>query len=197
MKKDEACVAFMDTLLEGRGKRMKSLSQEDFDLVMKVMENPSAFFKAQDTRTWLGTQRDETKDVLDPELRQRVINEHMVFFKERIDELQQDIELESHSLKQMRESIQKDCSVLQDEIGKDEVKEGHLEKVGKKQGHASKAKNKCGLLRIALLRHCKHKGGTDNSANVSPSLLIETGESIPLVMSLMPGKSYYNSRLDG
>lgn len=130
MKKDEAWVVFMDTLLEGRGERIKTLSQ-DFDLVMKVMENPSDFIKTQDSRSWWG-KRDETKDVLDPELRQRVVNEHVVFFKYRIDELQQDVKLESASLKKMRESIQKDCSALSDEIGKDEGKEERLDKVGKK-----------------------------------------------------------------
>jgi hypothetical protein len=130
MKKDEAWVVFMDTLLEGRGERINTLSQ-DFDLVMRVMENPSVFIKTHDSRSWWG-KRDETKDLLDPELRQRVINEHMVFFKYRIDELQQDVKLESASLKKMRESIQKDCSALSDEIGKDEGKEGRLDKVGKK-----------------------------------------------------------------
>jgi translation initiation factor 2B subunit (eIF-2B alpha/beta/delta family) len=134
MKKDEAWVVFMDTLLEGRGERVKSLLQ-DFSLVLKVMENPSAFSReAQvDSRFWWGIKREhEKKDVLDPELRQRVVNEHMEFFKDRMDELQQDIQVESDSLKQMRESIQKDCSILQDEIGKDETKEERLDKVGRK-----------------------------------------------------------------
>ena len=130
MKKDEAWVVFMDTLLEGRGERIKTLSQ-DFDLVMRVIDNPTVFVKKQDSRHWWGN-RDESKDALDPELRQRVITEHMVFFKYRLDELQQDVKLESASLKKMRESIQKDCSALSDEIGKDEVKGERLDKVHKK-----------------------------------------------------------------
>jgi hypothetical protein len=134
MKKDEAWVVFMDTLLEGRGEQVRALSQ-DFMLVMKVMDDPSAFSRharVVDSRSWWGTKRDETGDVLDPELRQRVIAEHMDFFKGRMDELKQDIRVESDSLKQMRKSIQKDCAILQDEIGKDEITDERFGKVGKK-----------------------------------------------------------------
>lgn len=131
MKKDEAWVVFMDTLLEGRGERMSSLSQ-DFDLVMKVVENPSAFSQWHETKTWWGKRTGETKDVLTPELRQRVVAEHLDFFKIRLDETVDDIREESDSLKQMRRSIQKDCVTMQEEIGKDESKEGHFEKVGKR-----------------------------------------------------------------
>jgi hypothetical protein len=124
----------MHTLLEGRGERVRALSQ-DFMLVMKVMDNPSAFSREErvDSRSsWWGTKRDEKRDVLDPDLRQRVINEHMEFFKDRVDELQQDINLESDSLEQMRRSIQKDCSILQDEIGKDEMKDERFDILGKR-----------------------------------------------------------------
>jgi hypothetical protein len=134
MKKDEAWVVFMDTLLEGRGERVKALSQ-DFMLVMKVMDDPSAFCRevVVDSRYWWGStgKREEKKDALDPELRQRVIREHVEFFKDRVDELQEDVKAESDSLKQMRLSIQKDCSILQDEIGKDEMRDERLDKVGK------------------------------------------------------------------
>lgn len=47
-------------------------------------------------------------------------------------ELQQDIIMESQSLKDMRVSIQKDCNKLQGEIGKDESKEERINKVGQR-----------------------------------------------------------------
>ena len=131
MKKDEAWVVFMDTLLEGRADRMKNLS-EDFELVMKVMENPHALSQSDEMRNWWGKRKGGTKDILDPELRNRVLNEHLDFFKHRMGDLQQDIRMESKSLKEMCVSIQKDCAALQYEIGKDEMKEERINKVGQK-----------------------------------------------------------------
>lgn len=172
MKKDEAWVVFMDTMLEGRGERINTLSQ-DFDFVMKVMENPSVFIETQDSRNWWG-KKDEKKDVLDPDLRQRVITEHMVFFKYRLDELQQDVKLESASLKKMRESIQKDCSALSDEIGKDLLKGERLDKVHKKDMLAKLKQVWASPNRPISSPNREQRR---NAATICPSCLIETGDS--------------------
>lgn len=132
MKKDEAWVVFMETLLEGRADRMQNLS-EDFDLVLKVLDNPlAASAPSGEERNWWGKRKATTTDVIDPELRSRVIKEHLDFFQHRMGELQQDIRMESQSLMDMRVSIQNDCAVLQAEIGKDESKEERLSHVGQK-----------------------------------------------------------------
>lgn len=131
MKKDEAWVVFMETLLEGRADRMQNLS-EDFELVLKVLKNPRALsHQSEEKHSWWGKGK-SVKDIVDPELRERVVKEHMDFFQTRMADLQQDIRMESQSLKDMRMSIQKDCLALQAEIGKDESKEERINKVGQK-----------------------------------------------------------------
>lgn len=133
MKKDEAWVVFMETLLEGRADRMQNLS-EDFDLVLKVMENPHALSQSEETNRWWGKRKSASpKEAVDPELRNRVVREHMDFFKTRMGDLHQDIRMESDSLKDMRISIQKDCAALQAEIGKDESKDERINKVGQSE----------------------------------------------------------------
>lgn len=130
-KKDEAWVLFMENILEGRADRMETLSQ-DFELVLKVLDNPRALSKqSEEVHSWWG-KRKGTTAIVDPELRERVVKEHMDFFALRMGELQQDIRMESQSLKDMRVSIQKDCLKLEAEIGKDESKEAKMNRVGQK-----------------------------------------------------------------
>jgi hypothetical protein len=61
-----------------------------------------------------------------------------------VDELQQDVKAESDSLKQMRKLFQKDCSILQDEILKDEMRDKRLGQ-GCQEQHATKSKAHVGI----------------------------------------------------
>lgn len=111
-KKEKEWVDFVARILDRRTDQLKQL-RDDFELVIKVVESP-AVYKADVARNWMG--RNVIKEVYDPELREKVLLEHVSFFKDRIGEIQNDIFVRAISLQGIRDRIENQCSRMEQEI---------------------------------------------------------------------------------
>lgn len=125
MKKEEAWVSFVFQMLSHHKEQMKRLS-EDFDLVLRIVESPAVMSvpppgtptKRNLWKAIRGNLQDE--QVYDPELRQQLLRDHVQFFSDKMHEIEEEINAESHSLSQIRDGIRKDRERLQGDIGRNE-----------------------------------------------------------------------------
>ena len=132
MKKDEAWVLFMGTLLDGRAEQMKGLVR-DFAMFKSVVMGPtdvSAQIQEKQNSWWVhsNSSGQAMGQEWSPGIRQSMIEDHIEYFLDRLQELQDGIKEECRSLSEMRGSIVKECRALQEEIGKEELEEGRLER---------------------------------------------------------------------
>uniref|UniRef100_A0A7S0CMM8 Uncharacterized protein n=1 Tax=Proboscia inermis TaxID=420281 RepID=A0A7S0CMM8_9STRA len=119
MKKEEAWVEFVQRLMVRFEEQVEGLG-EDFDLVLRVVDSP-AVLKPHERKTWFGKSKAQFQDMFDPELRERVLKEHVNFFKERVVEMLNEVVIHTVSLGSMKDGIQRRCLTLKDQIGHDEV----------------------------------------------------------------------------
>mmetsp|Transcript_1073 Transcript_1073/g.1580 ORF Transcript_1073/g.1580 Transcript_1073/m.1580 type:complete len:677 (+) Transcript_1073:52-2082(+) len=110
--KEKEWVDFVARILDRRTDQLKQLSA-DFELVIRVVESP-AVYQTQVSNNWFG--RKEMKEVCDPELREQVLKDHCSFFKERMDEIQNDIFVRAISLQGIRDRIENQCMRMEQEI---------------------------------------------------------------------------------
>mmetsp|Transcript_20102 Transcript_20102/g.33351 ORF Transcript_20102/g.33351 Transcript_20102/m.33351 type:complete len:671 (+) Transcript_20102:27-2039(+) len=110
--KEKEWVDFVARILDRRTDQLKQL-QLDFELVIKVVESP-AVYQTQESKNWFG--RNQLKEVYDPELREQVLREHCAFFKDRMDDIQNDIFVRAISLQGIRDRIDTQCSRMEQEI---------------------------------------------------------------------------------
>jgi hypothetical protein len=111
-QKEKEWVNFVARILDRRTDQLKQL-QLDFELVIKVVESP-AVYQTQESKNWFG--RNQLKEVYDPELREEVLREHVSFFKDRMDDIQNDIFVRAISLQGIRDRIDMQCSRMEQEI---------------------------------------------------------------------------------
>jgi len=110
--KEKQWVDFVARILDRRTDQLKLLS-EDFELVIRVVESP-AVYQTQESRNWLG--RKGVKEVSDPEKREQVLRDHVCFFKDRMDEIQNDIFVRAISLQRIRDRIENQCYQMEQEV---------------------------------------------------------------------------------
>mmetsp|Transcript_12201 Transcript_12201/g.13988 ORF Transcript_12201/g.13988 Transcript_12201/m.13988 type:complete len:696 (+) Transcript_12201:63-2150(+) len=111
-RKEKEWVDFVARILDRRTDQLKLLS-EDFELVIRVVESP-AVYQTQESKTWFG--RKEVKEVSDPEKREQVLRDHVCFFKDRMDEIQNDIFVRAISLQRIRDRIENQCYRMEQEV---------------------------------------------------------------------------------
>jgi len=88
--------------------------QDDFELVIRVVESPAVYQMKEGKPGWF--RRAEYKEVYDPELREKVLSEHVKFFKDRMNEIQNDIFARAISLQGMRDKLQYQCDRMEEEL---------------------------------------------------------------------------------
>jgi len=113
-KKEQEWVDFIAKMLDTRADQIKAL-QEDFELVIRVVESPAVYQMKEGKSGWF--RRAEYKEVYDPELREKVLTEHVQFFKDRMDEIQTGILVRAISLQGMRDRLQNQRERMETEIG--------------------------------------------------------------------------------
>ena len=112
--KEKEWVDFIGKMLDTRTDQLKAL-QEDFELVIRVVESPAVYQMKEGKAGWF--RRAEYKEVYDPELREKVLSEHVKFFKDRMDEIQNDIFVRAISLQGMRDKLEIQCDRMEQSIG--------------------------------------------------------------------------------
>ena len=112
--KEKEWVDFIGKMLDTRTDQLKAL-QEDFELVIRVVESPAVYQMKEGKAGWF--RRAEYKEVYDPELREKVLTEHVKFFKDRMDEIQNDIFVRAISLQGMRDKLEIQCDRMEQNIG--------------------------------------------------------------------------------
>ena len=132
MKKDEAWVLFMGTLLDGRAEQMEGLVR-DFSMFKSVVMGPTDVSAQiqEKQNSWWATSNSKGQAMghdWDPGVQQSMIEEHIEYFLDGLQGLRDGIKAECQSLLEMRESIVKECRALQDEIGKEELEEDRSDK---------------------------------------------------------------------
>ena len=121
--KEREWVDFIAKILDRRTDQLKQL-REDFELVIKVVESP-AVYQTEEKKGWFG--RKEYKEIYDPELREKVLVEHVSFFKDRMDEIQNDIFVRAISLQGIRDRIDAQCNRMSQEIDTVQVEASEME----------------------------------------------------------------------
>lgn len=116
-RKEKEWVDFVAKILNRRTDQLKQL-QEDFELVIKVVESP-AVYQTEEKKGWFG--RKEFKEIYDPDLREKVLKEHVSFFKDRMDEIQNDIFVRAISLQGIKDRIETQCYRMSEEIDNKQV----------------------------------------------------------------------------
>ena len=111
-QKEKEWVDFIARILDRRTDQLKQL-RDDFELVIKVVESP-AVYQTEERRNWMGQK--QKYQVQDPELREQVLREHVSFFKDRMDEIQNDIFVRAISLQGIRDRIDGQCSRMEQEV---------------------------------------------------------------------------------
>ena len=122
-KKEKEWVDFVAKILDRRTDQLKQL-REDFELVIKVVESP-AVYQTEEKKGWFG--RKEFKEIYDPELREKVLKEHVSFFKDRMDEIQNDIFVRAISLQGIKDRIEAQCTRMTEEIDNKQVQADGLD----------------------------------------------------------------------
>jgi hypothetical protein len=111
-RKEKEWVDFVARILDRRTDQLKQL-REDFELVIKVVESP-AVYQVEERTNWMG--KTQKYQVQDPETREQVLREHVCFFKDRMDEIQNDIFVRAISLQGIRDRIDGQCSRMEQEV---------------------------------------------------------------------------------
>jgi hypothetical protein len=112
-RKEKEWVDFIGKMLDTRTDQVKAL-QDDFELVIRVVESPAVYQMKEGKPGWF--RRAEYKEVYDPELREKVLSEHVKFFKDRMNEIQNDIFARAISLQGMRDKLQYQCDRMEEEL---------------------------------------------------------------------------------
>lgn len=132
IKVEEAWVSFVCQVLVTNKEQMAKL-REDFYLVARVVESPDVLMpaKEENNRWWKrGQQKEENKPVemvVDQEMRQHLLSEHIQFFNEKLLEVENDIHTESESLGSIRDSLRMQRDKLEIEIGTSEFERDSLD----------------------------------------------------------------------
>ena len=121
--KEREWVDFIARILDRRTDQLKQL-REDFELVIKVVESP-AVYQTEERKGWFG--KKEYKEIYDPDLREKVLVEHVSFFKDRMDEIQNDIFVRAISLQGIRDRIDVQCHRMTQEIDTVQVEAMEME----------------------------------------------------------------------
>jgi kinesin family protein 4/21/27 len=111
-RKEKEWVDFVARILDRRTDQLKQL-QNDFELVIKVVESP-AIYMTEERRNWIGQK--QRFQIQDPEMREQLLREHVSFFKEKMDEIQSDIFVRAISLQGIRDRIDGQCSRMEQEV---------------------------------------------------------------------------------
>jgi hypothetical protein len=155
IRKDEAWVLFMDTLLDSRADVLSSLVM-DFDWFKSFVNGRGMSAAAPKTRgRWFISKGGSTEAVhvpeWTPEVREKMVEEQMEGFLDRMVDMQNDIKEELQSLREMRTSIERESRALQDEIGKDEVEEqDRLDRGENRKDMLEKLKQAWGLSKSSI-----------------------------------------------
>jgi hypothetical protein len=131
IKVEEAWVNFVYQILETNKEQMRKL-REDFFLVARVVESPE-FPTAKDSKWWQRRLRQRgveapVERTVDPELRQHLLSEHIIFFNEKLLEVESGINAESASLGSIRDALRQQRDTLELEIGTHEFERASLRK---------------------------------------------------------------------
>jgi hypothetical protein len=141
IKVEDSWVSFVCQVLENNKSQMEKL-REDFYLVVRVVESPDVLVpvgsKNNNThpmkypnqknnvnlvdrgkKWWGGVNQSLVQEELtvDPELRQQLLSEHILFFNQKILEIENDMANEHNSLERIRESLRDQRDKLELEIG--------------------------------------------------------------------------------
>jgi hypothetical protein len=143
IKVEDSWVSFVCQVLEHNKGQMERL-REDFFLVVRVVESQDSMVPVGKNATsthmdttnhrsnnndanlvdrgkqwWGGVQQRLLQEELtfDPELRQQLLSEHILFFNQKILEIENDMAKESKSLERIRESLRDQRDKLELEIG--------------------------------------------------------------------------------
>lgn len=111
-RKEKEWVDFVARILDRRTDQLKQL-QNDFELVIKVVESPDIYL-TEERRNWIGQK--QRVQIQDPEMRETLLREHVSFFKDKMDEIQSDIFVRAISLQGIRDRIDSQCSRMEQEV---------------------------------------------------------------------------------
>jgi DNA repair exonuclease SbcCD ATPase subunit len=136
IKVEEAWVSFVFQVLETNKEQMKRL-RDDFVLVSRVVECPDVMVPNHPQTPFLQKMRkritkgdeDVNKDIkmkVDPEIRQKLVEEHLKFFEERMIEMEAHVHSETESLGSIRDSLRAQRDKLEVEIGISEFERDSL-----------------------------------------------------------------------
>mmetsp|Transcript_17578 Transcript_17578/g.31715 ORF Transcript_17578/g.31715 Transcript_17578/m.31715 type:complete len:555 (+) Transcript_17578:2-1666(+) len=142
IKVEEAWVSFVFQVLETNKEQMRRL-RDDFTLVARVVESPdvmvptrSGFLKKVKNRIRQKANKDgagggmemedEIEMKVDPEIRQKLVAEHLQFFEERMVEMEAHVHSETESLGSIRDSLRTQRDKLEIEIGTSEFERDSL-----------------------------------------------------------------------
>ncbi|KAL3912442.1 MAG: hypothetical protein SGILL_006880, partial [Bacillariaceae sp.] len=131
IKVEEAWVSFVFQVLETNTEQMRRL-RDDFTLVARVVESPEVMVPdvpgegfLQKMRTKMRKkEEEESVDQIqmkkDPEIRKKLVSEHLSFFNERMVEMEKHVHNEAQSLGSIRDSLRVQRDKLEVEIGTSE-----------------------------------------------------------------------------
>jgi hypothetical protein len=138
IKVEEAWVSFVFQVLETNKEQMKRL-RDDFALVARVVECPDVMVPNHPQTPFLQKMRkritkgeienDANKEItmkVDPEIRQKLVEEHLQFFEERMIEMESHVHSETESLGSIRDSLRAQRDKLEVEIGISEFERDSL-----------------------------------------------------------------------
>lgn len=135
IKVEEAWVSFVFQVLESNREQMSRL-RDDFSLVARVIESPDVLVPAKFPRLQkLFRRKPEDGDndggspmVVDDSIRQKLVEEHLNFFRERMVEMEEHVCSETESLGSIRDSLRSQRNKLELEIGTSELEKEILDK---------------------------------------------------------------------
>jgi Kinesin motor domain len=136
IKVEEAWVSFVFQVLESNREQMSRL-RDDFNLVARVIESPDVLVPAKSTllqKVFRKKNKDSDSDdgipqmQVDSEMRQKLVEEHLEFFRERMIEMEEHVSSETESLASIRDSLRGQRDRLELEIGTSEFEREVLDK---------------------------------------------------------------------
>eukprot|EP00934_Nitzschia_sp_Nitz4_P007192 Nitzschia sp. Nitz4//scaffold344_size17659//1756//3891//NITZ4_008808-RA/size17659-processed-gene-0.17-mRNA-1//-1//CDS//3329548603//7182//frame0 len=111
IKVEEAWVSFIYQVLESNKEQLVKL-REDFYLVARVVESPDVLVPRDPNDKWwkrrLGNKKENEPEkgmFVDPDMRQKLLDEHIAFFNGKLLEAEQEIATETASLVSIRNSL--------------------------------------------------------------------------------------------
>jgi hypothetical protein len=143
LKVEEAWVSFVFQVLETNKEQMRRL-REDFSLVARVVESPDVMVPTKSSflqkvqkkirQTHLKVEGtggssdsgDAIEMKVNPEIRQKLVSEHLQFFEERMAEMEDHVHGETESLGSIRDSLRAQRDRLEIEIGTSEFERDSL-----------------------------------------------------------------------